>query len=132
MPLVYLLIFTFVEVMITSAFVDAFGGFALFIEIVASSMVGVALIASIRGHILEQARGLMNGETDESELVRSSTARLIGGILLIIPGVFTDILALVIQLPFVGRKVLRGVVRTKSKGERDVIDVEVIDSSSSR
>lgn len=130
-PIVYFLIFLFVEVMTTAWFIESFGGFAFFVEIIASAMIGMTLIATMQGHIFEQARSIMAGKTDESDLIRSSTARFIGGVLLVIPGVFTDLLAIVIQLPFVGRAFIRKTVVKKPK-KGDVIDVEVIDSGSSR
>lgn len=133
MPLIYFIAFLFVEVMVTSAFIELFGGFAFFLEIIITALIGMMLIGSMQGHIFEEAKSIMAGESSQEDLIRSSTARLIGGILLIIPGVFTDIIAIVIQLPFIGRIFIRKTIVKKPKeGDFDVIDVEVIDSDSSR
>lgn len=129
-PLIYLLAFLFVEVMITATFVELFGGFALFVEIVLSAVAGIMLIATIKEDLIEQARSATNIEFNGIDLIQQSTIKFIAGVLLVIPGVFTDLLAIVIQLPIVGKLFrIRNRSNQTNKGESDVIDVEVIDSN---
>ncbi len=136
MPLVLLIIYLFLEVMTTAAFINAFGGVALFLEIVVTAVIGVLMFGSLNRHMGSLMGDLMARRISEQELVASSLYRVIGGLLLIMPGLLTDLLGLMMQFRFMGRGVVHRFYRHKgpktyAKGDsrEEVIDVEVVDST---
>ena len=138
MPLVLLILYLFFEVMTTAAFINAFGGLALFLEIIISAVVGMLMFSGLNRHLGSLMGDLMARRISEQELVASSLYRVIGALLLIMPGLLTDLLGLAMQFRFLGRGVMRRFYhqetpKTKPKGEsrEEIIDVEVIDSARS-
>jgi 2-isopropylmalate synthase/UPF0716 protein FxsA len=135
-PLVLLILYLFFEVMTTAAFINAFGGLALFLEIITTAVVGVLMFSGLNRHMGSLMGDLMARRISEQELVASSLYRVIGALLLIVPGILTDLLGLMMQFRFLGRGVMRRFYRTQSpqthpKGEsrEEIIDVEVVDSA---
>jgi UPF0716 family protein affecting phage T7 exclusion len=76
----------------------------------------------------------MSGEISVQDFQKMSLFTLIGAVLLIIPGFFSDILGVLLQFSFFGKLFASKVLNLKNKknihreGKDDAIDVEVIDS----
>lgn len=75
-------------------------------------------------------QALANGEISVEEFESMNLYILLGAILLIIPGFFTDILGILLQFGVFSRFIARKIFKLKSKRDMedsDVIDVEIIE-----
>jgi len=105
------------------------------IWIVTTMIAGIRLLQytpfTLMGHISNVSRGKLSLEDFQS----ASTAYLIGATLLIIPGVFTDMLALLalgytLYLRFMAKITPEQTKFNQNKGDENVIDVEIVDECS--
>lgn len=134
--IVYFLIYLFVEVMAISQFIQYFGGLVFFIEIVASFIVGALILANFKYVIVEQLNNFAFGRINYTELASVSAFTLIGAVLLMIPGVLTDIVGIVMQFEsfaiFIKRVLLKDKFESEKKynkrSEDDYIDVEIVEN----
>lgn len=118
------------------------GGFATFLEIVASAFVGIAILVNFRKTLVENMTAVSYNCIDLEQFQRLNLFSLFGAILLIVPGFLTDIIGLLLQFGvFTSMLVNRyhvksGGCKTDSftqnniKKDSDVIDVEIIDTHS--
>jgi len=140
--LIYFILYIFLEVMISTNISSAIGGFATFVEIIISAMIGFSLIANFRYTFFESLSALNNRAISIEEFQKLNAFSLLGAILLILPGFFSDILGLLLQFSFFAtlfaKKVLH--VNKNNKYENfndkgiddDVIDVEVIEHNTDK
>jgi len=140
--LIYFILYIFLEVMISTNISSAIGGFATFGEIIISAMIGFSLIANFRYTFFESLSALNNRAISIEEFQKLNAFSLLGAILLILPGFFSDILGLLLQFSFFAtlfaKKVLH--VNKNNKYENfndkgiddDVIDVEVIEHNTDK
>ncbi|MCV6606758.1 MAG: FxsA family protein [Campylobacterales bacterium] len=135
MPAVLIIIYLFIEVMVTSSFSSAFGGGTLFLEIIGTGILGVVLISSTGAHMNESLMKLRQGQINPQDLMGSTISRIVGGVLLFLPGITTDIMGLILQLGFkkFGKNPDNNAgfrqedKYTEYNDNDDIIDVEVID-----
>jgi UPF0716 family protein affecting phage T7 exclusion len=139
--MIYFLLYLFLEVYTTTLFSSEFGGVWLFVEIVGSAVVGVFIIANFKYSMMDSLYSLYRQEITQQEFVSSSIFSLVGAVMLIIPGVLTDILGILMQFeslaiimarPFIKRANIHTNARTDfqsntPKKDDDIIDVEVIE-----
>ncbi|VAY87441.1 hypothetical protein MNB_ARC-1_371 [hydrothermal vent metagenome] len=148
--MIYFLVYLLVEVIISSAIVNIIGGLLTFTEIILSIAFGVTILKNLSFSLSEQINVARNKNILPEELLKSNTSKIVGSILLIIPGFFTDILGIILQFSLfaiVLTKIFK--LKTKnmkeynsmysqtcktykninSKGDEDVIDIEIIDSN---
>jgi len=134
--IVYFIIYLFAEVMITSQFIEYFGGLVFFLEIVATIIVGSVILSNFKYAIVEQLNNLAFGKIDHAELISVGIFTLIGAIFLIIPGILSDILGLLMQFEFFAIFVKKIVFKERfpnkknnyeKRSENDYIDVEIVD-----
>ncbi len=132
--MIYLIIYLFLEVMITTNVASAIGGVWMFVEIIVSAIAGFVLISSFKYTASESIMLMMSGEMGIDEFKRMSLFTLLGAFLLIIPGVFSDILGVLLQFSAVGTFFAKKILHLKSKKNKDkmeskddAIDVEIID-----
>ncbi len=136
--MIYFLIYLFLEVTITVNIASAIGAFWTFVEIIISAMVGFGLIANFRYTFFESLQALNNREISIEEFQKLNAFSLLGAILLILPGFFSDILGILLQFGFFATLFARKVLHVKkyenfNKGkDDDVIDVEIIEHNSSK
>jgi UPF0716 protein FxsA len=152
---VYFLLYLFCEVMVTSTIAGEIGGLATFIEIIISAIIGIFLLQNLKFSILEKVSTLRSGNITQEEFIKGSIGAAAGAILLIIPGFFTDILGILLQFSFfavISSKFFKFKTKPKNsfsnqshfsytsysnntqhktKGDDDVIDVEIIDDNKS-
>jgi len=117
------------------------GGFATFLEIVATAFIGIAILVNFRKTLVENMTAVSYNFIDLEQFQRLNLFSLFGAILLIIPGFLTDIIGLLMQFGvFTSMLVNRYHVKSKgsyteeshinnNKKDTDVIDVEIIDNN---
>ncbi len=102
------------------------------IWIVVSMLVGFRVLQSSSLTLMGNLNSVSRGKLSMQSFQNASTAYLLGAILLIIPGVLTDLLGLValgytVYLQFVAKITPEQTKFDRKKGDDDVIDVEIID-----
>ena len=137
--------------MVSSAISSNIGGLMTFLELIFSVMVGLFILQNFKFGLIDSINQVRNGQMTQEEFIKGSIGRAIGAIFLIVPGFFTDILGLCLQFSFftiLVTKVIKfkpkftnnnthsytqtntyNYTQNNIKGDDDVIDVEVIDSS---
>ncbi len=144
--MIYFLIYLFIEIFVSVEISAAIGPFWTFMEVIASALAGLLLLTNFRYTFSENMRAMMAGEITPESFQKQNLAALVGAILLIIPGFFTDIVGLLLQFGifsgFIARRLFskgrpegKSGLDTKDKfkeGECDVIDVEIIDHPDNR
>jgi len=110
------------------------------IWIVSSFLLGMGLIQNGATTMRKSMEGLSSGKLNMKSFHDSATSYFLGAILLIVPGVFTDILGVIALLytfylqlggTIANSKNKTNINNTNKQGDEDVIDVEIIESSSS-
>ena len=127
--MLYFLLYLFIETFVSVQIASAIGPFWTFVEIIASAVYGVWIIKNMHIQILATMQSLANGEISIEEFENMNLATVVGALLLIIPGFFTDILGILLQFgvfsTFIAKKILK--LKSKKREDEDVIDVEIIE-----
>ena len=134
--MIYFLVYFFFEVVITVDIASRLGGLATFAEIIFSAFVGFFLLTNFRYTLAQSMTALMSGTITVDEFQKMNLMSLLGAILLIIPGFFSDIMGILLQFGFFGTFIAKKILHLKEKKRRkdegdydDAIDVEVIDDN---
>jgi UPF0716 family protein affecting phage T7 exclusion len=133
----FIILYLFIEVLVSTEFASRLGGLLTFLEIIISALIGFFLLTNFRYTLAQSMTGLMNGSLSIQEFQKMSLFTLIGAVLLIVPGFFSDILGVLLQFSFFGTLFASKVLNLKNKkninreGKDDAIDVEVIDNDTS-
>ena len=132
---IILLIYFFLEVVVTITLGGKIGGFNTFFEIIMSAVLGAVIIMNFRKILMHSLAAVMSGQMTTQELFKGNILSLLGAILLIVPGFVSDIIGLFLQFGFM--KALLGMRFQKpqtqhehtytNKGDDNVIDVEIIE-----
>jgi UPF0716 family protein affecting phage T7 exclusion len=142
MILIYFFLYLFLEVMITTSIAGSIGGLWTFFEIILSAVVGILIFKNFRYSIAQNLQKLSRREISEEDFTKLNLASVVGAILLIIPGFFTDILGLLFQISFIAKVIFSKFIvksnstfysnqeKQKQKGDDNVIDVEIIEYNS--
>lgn len=137
--MLYFLAYLFIETLVSVEIASAIGPFWTFVEIIVSAIVGLLLLTNFRYTFFENMRALSEGRLSPESFQNQNIAALIGAILLIIPGFFTDIVGILLQFGVFSSLLARrftqksGIddihvdTRPFNQGDTDVIDVEIID-----
>jgi len=139
--LVYLLLEVFVSVNISSNI----GAMATFLEIVLSAMFGFVLLANFRNTLMESMQALQRRAISMQDFQKLNAFTLLGALLLIIPGFFSDTVGLFLQFSFFATLFAKKILHVKDnididniqninkrKEDDEIIDVEVIDDRTKR
>ena len=140
--MIYLLFFLIFELFLSLEVGSQIGFLWSVIWIVGSFMIGMGLIQNAHTTMQTNMQSLKNGKLNMKSFHDSATSYFLGALLLIIPGVFSDILG-VIALLYTFYLQLGGTISNSKyktninninnsniQGDDDVIDVEIIESSS--
>jgi UPF0716 family protein affecting phage T7 exclusion len=133
----FIILYLFIEVLVSVEFAGRLGGLLTFVEIIVSALIGFFLLTNFRYTLAQSMTGLMNGSLSVQDFQKMSLFTLIGAMLLIVPGFFSDILGVLLQFSFFGTLFASKILNLKNKkninreGKDDAIDVEVIDSDTS-
>lgn len=134
----YFIVYLFLEVMISTNIASAIGGFATFVEIILSAVLGFVLIANFRVTFVQSLQALSKREITMEEFQKLNAWTILGAILLILPGFLTDIIGILLQFSFFASLFAAKVLHVKhfspetnfKKGREDeIIDVEIIDDN---
>ena len=130
--MIYFLLYLFIETFVSVEIASAIGPVWTFIEIIVSAITGFYLLMNFQYKANEYIMAVAKREISIDEFESLSLYTLIGAILLIIPGFFTDILGILLQFNafaiFFARKILHLKKKPPTKkGDEDVIDVEIIE-----
>jgi len=129
----YFLLYFFLEVVVTVDLASRIGGLATFFEIILTAFIGVFLLTNFRYTLAQSMTALMSGSITVEEFQKMNMMSLLGAVLLIIPGFFSDIVGVLLQFGFFGTFVAKKILHLKEKkrakkGEHeDAIDVEIVD-----
>ena len=134
--MLYFLVYFFLEVVITVDIASRIGGLATFFEIIISAFAGFFLLTNFRYTLAQSMMALMNGSITVEQFQKMNMMSLLGAILLIIPGFFSDIIGILLQFGFLGTFIAKKILHLKDQKRKkregdydDAIDVEVIDDN---
>ncbi|BCD60262.1 MULTISPECIES: FxsA family protein [unclassified Nitratiruptor] len=126
--MIYFVLYLFIETVVSVSIASRIGPIWTFIEIVATAAYGVWLLKNIHIQLFTTMQALANGEITQEEFEQMNLSMVLGAILLIIPGFFTDILGILLQFGVFSKFLAKKIFKLKAKEERDdVIDVEIIE-----
>jgi UPF0716 family protein affecting phage T7 exclusion len=131
MGLIYFLVYLFLEITVSYEFAKIFTPFGLFLEVLISAAVGLYIIKTLHFSMSVEMQRVLRREISEEEFITMGLFKLIGGILLFIPGVFSDILGLLLMMEpfarFFAKKIFPSKTYTTYSDDSDIIDVEIIE-----
>ena len=146
--MIYFVLYLFLEVLISVNISSSIGGLATFFEIVATAFIGISILINFRSTLLQNITAVSYHAIDLQEFQKLNLFTIIGAILLIIPGFFTDIIGTFMQFSvFTSMIVNRYNVKSsnykpnsdaqdiqnlnnKIQKDSNVIDVEIISDNS--
>jgi len=152
---IYIFLYLFLEVMVSTYFASMLGGLYTFLEIVISAFIGIFLLKNFKYSLMMNIKSLTKGEITQEDFIKQNVANAIGAILLIIPGFLTDIVGILLQFGILTRiltKIFKFKIASKTNSNEsfseyqeqqftykqkrrydddEIIDVEVIDDSKS-
>jgi len=98
--MLYIILYLFTEVMVSTYISSMLGGFMTFIMIVLSAVVGISLLRVFKYSLALNIQELTSGNISQEEFIKTNMAKALGAVLLIVPGFFTDILGILLQFGF--------------------------------
>jgi len=141
----YFLVYLLIEVLVSVNISSQIGAFATFLEIVFSAIVGFMLLGNFRNTLAESLKAMQNRTISIQEFQKLNAFTLLGALLLIVPGFFSDIVGLFLQFSFFATMFARKILHVKdnididdiqnknnTKEDNEIIDVEVIDDRTKR
>ncbi len=140
--MIYFVLYLFIEIFVSVEVASEIGPFWTFVEVMLSAVAGLLLLTNFRYTFFENMRALAEGEMTPERFQNQNIAALIGAILLIVPGFFTDMVGILLQFGVFTNLLMTRLARKKRRdtfvddvpfheGETDVIDVEIIDTDRS-
>ena len=137
--MIYFLIYLFAEVILTVEVASRIGGLAMFLEIVGSAFFGIFILMNFRHALAENLDALRTRQIDMQGFSNRNISGLLGSLLLILPGVLSDIIGIVMLLSLLGTLLINRFTRkyptenTTQTSQKDdyVIDAEIIDDTRS-
>ncbi len=123
--------FLIAELILSLKVIETMGALWSLVWIVGSITVGVILLKNSTNAFFGSLGAVSKGKWDLNNLQNASAAYMLGALLLIVPGILSDIfgiiaLCYVLYLSFIA-KIRPEKTNFTQKGDEDVIDVEVID-----
>jgi len=104
--MIYFLIYLFLEVLLTVQVASQIGGLMMFGEILLSAFIGIAILFNFRATLLSNIMELRERRVDANGFYKRNLLSLLGAILLILPGILTDIIAVAIHLFLAGQLIV--------------------------
>lgn len=134
--MIYFLIYLFLEVIITVEVATRIGGLMMFTEIMVSALIGIAILFNFRTTLLLNVMELKERRISANGFYKRNLLSLLGAILLILPGIFTDIMAVVIHIVLLGSLIVSRFMpkypqenQPNQPKDDNVIDAEIISDS---
>jgi 2-isopropylmalate synthase/UPF0716 protein FxsA len=95
--MIYFILYLFFEVVLTVEVASRLGGLMMFAEIVGSAFIGMVILFNFRATLVANIMELKERRLDANGFYQRNLLSLLGAILLILPGVLTDIIGILIQ-----------------------------------
>ena len=135
MNLLIFLGYLFFEILFSYEFARIFTPFGLFLEVLISAGVGVYIIKNLHLSLASDMQKVLRREISEEEFITSGFFKLIGAFLLIIPGVFSDIIGILFLMEPFARWVAKKIFppqnvykyHYKDSNNDEIIDVEIVE-----
>jgi len=155
LKVIYIFLYLFLEVMVSTYFASMLGGLYTFLEIIITAFIGGFLLKNFKYSLMMNIKSLTKGEITQEDFIKQNVANAIGAILLILPGFLTDIIGILLQFGILTRvltKIFKFKLAQKKPhdennfghqeqhftykqkrryDDEEIIDVEVIDNSHS-
>lgn len=134
--MIYFLIYLFLEVIITVEVASRIGGLMMFAEIMVSALIGIAILFNFRSTLILNIMELKERRINANGFYQRNLLSLLGAILLILPGIFTDIMAVLIHITLLGSLIISRFMpkyptsnQPHQSKDDHVIDAEIISDS---
>ena len=128
----FLLLYLFLEVIITTIFIQIIGGWFI-IQTILSFLFGIFLVKASFAKLINALKLYKQLDRNLGFLLKENLSSILGAVLLIMPGVITDLLGLLLQVKLTSKLLiaLRGKntnyqKQTRSNNEKVVIDYDDI------
>ncbi len=132
--MIYFLIYFFLEVVISVNVFSVLGGIGAFIQIILTAILGIVLLANFRYSLAQGFNALATHRMSPEAFSQASIFGFIGALMLIVPGVLSDVLGVLLQFSAITTFAIQRFVPKNSensaKEQDSIIDVEVIESNS--
>jgi 2-isopropylmalate synthase/UPF0716 protein FxsA len=143
--MIYVILYIFLETIITIEVGSILGGGFTFLEFIVTFLVGLFILKNFQYGIMDTLMSLYQKEITSKDMISITVLSLVGAILLMIPGIFSDILGLLLQLEFFAIFVAEQVIkraknvsvnsnfrttdnfRNNNINKSEIIDVEVME-----
>ncbi|WP_309498253.1 FxsA family protein [Sulfurovum sp.] len=128
--------YLFVEVLVSVQVAGILGGLGVFAEIMFSGFVGIMLLLNVKTTMMQSFQAMSNNCITMKEFQELNIFALLGAILLILPGIFSDLIGILMQFSVFTALIVSkfnknsGECHVKPQGEDNVIDVEIISNDS--
>jgi UPF0716 family protein affecting phage T7 exclusion len=138
MLLVILIPYLFLEIYISLDMLERIGVLGATVWTIGTMIVGSALLKNSPYTMLGNMQSLHRGKLDIKKFQDATTSYFLGSLLLLIPGVLSDFMGVsallyTVYLQFVAKITPEQTNHyTNTKGDDDVIDVEIIDEHTDR
>ena len=142
MPLILGFFYLFLEVLVSYEIIDVIGVLGFVLEIILTALLGFFILINFRLFLGDALLRLRERQISYEAFVSSNIFRILGAILLILPGGLTDILGILMQFSTLGFMFVKPFVKpfekpagrnfsqdfkNDSNPQNEIIDVEVIE-----
>lgn len=128
----YFFIFFFLEIFVTIEVGSYLGGLMTIMEIIASFILGMILLQSLKMSFLETLMTMSKRGINKESMLIGNLLSFLGCILLMIPGILSDIIGLLFQVPVIDVLMLRLFMKNKKQKryeDDNIIDIEIEDDN---
>jgi len=138
MLIIILIPYLFLETYISLHMLESIGAFWATIWTIGTIIIGLTLLKNSPYAVLGNMHSLQRGKLNVRKFQDATNAYLIGSFLLIVPGVLSDFIGIssllyTVYLRFIAKITPERTNHyTNSKGDNDVIDVEIVDEHTDR
>ena len=128
--------YLFIEVLLSVQVAEMIGGLGVFAEIMLSGFFGLALLLNVKTTMVESLKAMSNNCISMKEFQELNIFALLGAVFLILPGIFSDMLGVLMQFSVFTALLVSRVNNTNgecktTQGEDNVIDAEIISNDRS-
>jgi 2-isopropylmalate synthase/UPF0716 protein FxsA len=126
--LIYFFLYFFIETIVSVEVFSLLGGIGAFLEIVSSALLGIFLLINFRYTLKESIEALLERRITHERFNQVNFLSIMGAFMLILPGVFSDILGILFQFSVVTTFIVSRFMKPKKDYDDSVIDVEIIET----
>ena len=133
MGLLIFLGYMFLEILFSYEFTKIVTPFGFFLEILISAGYGIYIIKTLQFSMYENLILVMRREITEEDFMSIGLFKLVGAILLIIPGIFSDIVGILFLIEPIAIIIARKIFPRRNRDYKtpqkddDIIDVEILE-----